>query len=251
MKQKFSLKISPDYDVLYIDGDACSVDAFGDEVSNVEPDLGPCFSIVIPGLEEWLFRYMNATDFVETTTDSSFDWKTWHYEGLCFAKALWEQLPRSYALYYEPPYEDRSQTLSLVEISEDTDILIERLGKEASLEARAPSYKNNVDFRMERRGQDLSALFRINRYECQVDIRHDDLSNIKGWLERIAKREASVESCRLLKAEFFLFRQTVGSHPEMGQFWIRDSYDSPPCFQAYVNVGELVEGLHQSLMPYW
>ncbi len=102
MNKKPYIRISPDIDVLFVDGDSCCASAYGDEISNDSPWLGPRFSIVVPGIDEWVRRYEDATDFAETTTEPSFDWISWHYEGLCFAKAIWEQMPRCYTLYYDP-----------------------------------------------------------------------------------------------------------------------------------------------------
>ncbi len=121
------IRISPDYDVLYQDGDGCCDSAYGDIIYNDAPCLGPRFSIVVPGIEEWLKRYEFATDFAEAMTDPSFDYITWHYEGLCFAKAIWEQMPRCFKLYYQPPYEDHSGTLGEVVIDENVESLIDSL----------------------------------------------------------------------------------------------------------------------------
>ncbi len=121
------IRISPDYDVLYQDGDGCCDSAYGDIIYNDAPCLGPRFSIVVPGIEEWLKRYEFATDFAEAMTDPSFDFITWHYEGLCFAKAIWEQMPRCFKLYYQPPYEDHSGTLGEVVIDENVESLIDSL----------------------------------------------------------------------------------------------------------------------------
>ncbi len=88
--KKTYIRISPDIDVLCINSDSCCASAYGDEIYNDSPWLGPRFSIVVPGIEEWVKRYEDATDFAETTTEPSFDWISWHYEGLCFAKAIWE-----------------------------------------------------------------------------------------------------------------------------------------------------------------
>lgn len=104
MDRKSFIRISPDSDVLYIDSDSCCVMAYGNEICNEGPSLGPRFSIVVPGIEEWVKRYEYATVFVETVTSPSFDWITWHYEGLCFAKAIWKQMPRCYE-HYEPPFD--------------------------------------------------------------------------------------------------------------------------------------------------
>ena len=67
MKKPY-IRISPDIDVLCINSDSCCASAYGDEICNDSPWLGPRFSIVVPGIEEWVKRYEYATDFAETTT---------------------------------------------------------------------------------------------------------------------------------------------------------------------------------------
>ena len=81
MNKKPYICISPDIDVLYQDSEGCCTSAYGDMISEERPSLGPRFSIVVPGIEEWVKRYEMATDFAETETDPAFDWATWHYEG--------------------------------------------------------------------------------------------------------------------------------------------------------------------------
>ena len=87
MDRKSFIRISPDSDVLYIDSDSCCVMAYGDEICNEGPSLGPRFSIVVPGIEEWVKRYEYATVFVETVTSPSFDWITHLYRTI-FRKTI-------------------------------------------------------------------------------------------------------------------------------------------------------------------
>lgn len=60
--KKTYIRISPDIDVLCINSDSCCASAYGDEIYNDSPWLGPRFSIVVPGIEEWVKRYEDATD---------------------------------------------------------------------------------------------------------------------------------------------------------------------------------------------
>ena len=110
------------------------------------PFWGKSTLLSTPGIEEWLHRYEMATDFTDTTTDPSFDWKTWHYEGLCFAKAIWERLPSSYSLFYRPPYEDGSCTMNEVKIDENTDKLIDQLRRVADKNIASVSFKDNHSY---------------------------------------------------------------------------------------------------------
>ena len=52
MSKRTYIRISPDIDVLCINSDSCCASAYGDEICNDSPWLGPRFSIVVPGIEE-------------------------------------------------------------------------------------------------------------------------------------------------------------------------------------------------------
>ena len=249
MKQNHYIKISPDIDVLYIDQEDCCYSAYGDEIYNGELELGPLFCFAMPGIEEWLTRYEIATDFANTTTDPSFDWLTWHYEGLCFAKAIWEQMPRAFTLYYEPPYEDRSQTLiGTIEVNEHIDILIDQLKARASHKITAPSFTKHVDFKVGLEKNEIILSFQINRLQTEVKIPFDRLSGIRKWMKEIIA--GNNPTCNLYPSDLRLhfFRQTVGSHPEMGQFWIENSRTHDKPFQAYVNIKDFIKGQYLSLL---
>ena len=148
-----------------MDEDGICSSAFGDGIANEDLNLGPRFSIVVPGMEEWARHYELATDFAETTTDPYFDWRSWHYEGLCFAKAIWEQLPRSYSLYYKPPFEDNSNTIGKIEIDENIDALIAKLCKDVRLEASAPSFIDNLEYKSMLFDNGMKVIFRIGALE--------------------------------------------------------------------------------------
>lgn len=248
MDSKQYIKISPDFDVLYVDAEGCSFDASGDEISNDDLEMGPLFCFAIPGIEEWLRRYVDATDFVDTVTDPSFDWKTWHCEGLLFAKAIREQLPRCYKLFYEPPYEDKNNTESCIEIDERIDNLIEVLGREECHNINKPSFMSHIDFRAERNDNYLSVLFQGNKNEAKVKIPFNSISEIRNWLEHIieAREAKSIIECSGYKLHFF--KQAIGAHTDMGQFWIVKSGKLHPVFTAYVNIREFVVGMYLSLM---
>ena len=248
MTRKSVLYISPDYDVLYQDSDSCCANAYGDEISNYSPWLGPIFSFVVPGIQEWLRRYEDATDFANTTTDPSFDWATWHYEGLCFAKAVWEQLPRCYTLYYDPPYEDRSGIISKVRIDETVDDLIDSLRLFASKKAAALSLKDNIEYDIKRKDGHLEVTFRINKLVFSISIPFNRLTGVKNWLKDIIDAKESACTIQLPGHDLHYSHQTVGSHPEMGQFWISKNYPYHNEFNAYVDTKEFVRGFYLSLM---
>lgn len=248
MNKKPYIRISPDIDVLFVDGDSCCASAYGDEISNDSPWLGPRFSIVVPGIDEWVRRYEDATDFAETTTDPSFDWISWHYEGLCFAKAIWEQMPRCYTLYYEPPFEDHSGTIVEVIIDENVDSLIGRLRPLAKRTPAPLSRKDNIEYQLERKDDCVQITFRINNLVLGMPLSFKSLPGIKQWLKDIIDAKGEVCTIQLTGYNLHYARQTVGSHPEMGRFWISKNYPYNDEFSAYVDTKEFVRGFYLSLM---
>lgn len=248
MSKRTYIRISPDIDVLCINSDSCCASAYGDEICNDSPWLGPRFSIVVPGIEEWVKRYEYATDFAETTTEPSFDWISWHYEGLCFAKAIWEQMPRCYTLYYEPPFEDHSGTLGEVIIDEHVDSLIDRLRPLAKRTASPLSRKDNVEYKLERKDRCIEITFRINNLVFNIPLSFKCLTGIKQWLKEIIDTKDGVCTIQLSGYDLNYAHQTVGSHPEMGRFWISKNYPYNDEFCAYVDTIEFVRGLYLSLI---
>lgn len=248
MNKKPYIRISPDIDVLFVDGDSCCASAYGDEISNDSPWLGPRFSIVVPGIDEWVRRYEDATDFAETTTEPSFDWISWHYEGLCFAKAIWEQMPRCYTLYYEPPFEDHSGTIGEVIIDENVDSLIGRLRPLAKRTPAPLSRKDNIEYKLKRKDDCVQITFRINNLVLGMPLSFKSLPGIKQWLKDIIDAKGEVCTIQLTGYNLHYARQTVGSHPEMGRFWISKNCPYNDEFTAYVDTKEFVRGFYLSLM---
>lgn len=248
MNKKPYIRLSPDIDTLYQDSEGCCDAAYGDVIYNDSPWLGPCFSFVVPGVEEWTKRYEYATDFAETTTEPSFDWALWHYEGLCFAKAIWEQLPRCYKLYYESPFEDRSGTIGKLTIDETVDSLIDSLRIHANGKVLPLSIKDNIEYELVRKADYLETTFRINKLTFNMHIPFRRLAGIRQWMKAIIGSSDEVCTLQIQGYDLNYAHQTVGSHPEMGRFWISKDAQYDDEFTAYVNTKEFVKGLYLSLM---
>lgn len=252
MTDKHFIRISPDIFVLYQDGEGCCSSAYSDEVSNVNRELGPVFSIVVPGLEEWCQRYEDATDFANTTTDPSFDWRSWHFEGLQFAKEIWQQMPRNYTLIYVPPFEDRSHTIKKLVVDENIDALIESLGPKSSFHKMPPALQNDIDFSCIRNKDSITVHFKLGRAERDVTIPFNRLEGLRKWLENLTyciwHSDKPVNVFQLSGCDLTFYKQTIGSHKDMGQFWINEDYDSCPKFSAYVNIRLFVKGFYLSVM---
>lgn len=248
MKQRPYICISPDYDVLYEDCEGCCDCAYDDKITNDDPQHGPLFSIVVPGINEWVKRYEKNVDFGGEATNSHFDWKTWHYEGLCFAKAIWKQLPRCYRLFYCPPHEDWSGIIGKLEIDEHIDEVIERLRPLASKEPASLSVKEVVRCKAKRSGDYAEVSLSTGHFAVNLSIPLSSMQALHHWLNDIVAAACPVCSVQISGHDLFFARQTVGSHPEMGQFWISKSGQSASELYAYVNTQEFVRALYLSLM---
>ncbi len=248
MERKPYILISPDFDVLYQDSEGCCDCCDNDVINNESPWLGPRFWLVVPGIEEWLRRYELTTDFVDSTIASSFDWCSWHYEGLCFAKAIWEQMPRCYALYYEPPFEDHSGTIGKVVIDENVNSLMESLRPSVQRIPAPLSFKDNIEYKLQREMDHIDATLCINKMVFNIDIPFNRMTEIRHWLKDIIDAKDKVCTIKLPKYDLHFAHQTVGAHPEMGRFWISQNIPYDDKFSGYVNTKEFVRGFYLSLM---
>lgn len=233
------IRISPDFDYLFIDGNGCCSTAYGDEISNEDFSLGPRFRIVIPGIEEWHRRYVNSTDFAATKTDESFDWLSWHYEGLLFAKEIKRQLPSCFKLLYNAPFEDVSRLVPKeIEIDDGINKLL------SSLEVNANTHyelglKNRVVFSSESQSKGLSLSICVGKLKTDLYIPQNRIDGLKSWLLDILKGEKDAISLELPSAKLIFFQQRIGNKA-MGQFWHETSDSTIPEFAAYVNKNEFV-----------
>lgn len=87
--------------------DGISVDVSKDIVSwsDTEED------IYIEGISEWYHDFDSVVDYVKGDLPESFDIVTWHAKGLSLAKSLREKLPQDVELWYQAPFEDKSNTI--------------------------------------------------------------------------------------------------------------------------------------------
>lgn len=256
METDHTLYIWPDYDYYIQDEEGKCYGSTDDEVYNNDMDQLPRFSFIVPGISEWWERYVRVTDFAETTTDPSFDWRRWHRDGLLFAKEVYRQLPRNYNLIYKCPFEDRSGILKEVNISKDSvDDVIQSLGPIPDMPDAKPSFKHNVLFTVntaEQRLIDIS--FKVGNYERSLYIYDlEDLKYVRLWLERIVIQKdemARTIAFNQHHTDSFMIPQRIGQFTQMGQLRIETS-SGEELFSAYVNRREFVRGLYLTLMNHF
>lgn len=248
MRNNYSYTITPDYDIFYCDPEGCEYTLYDDELSNDDISLGPCFRFVIPGMEEWQRRYEDATDFASTTTDPSFDWKSWHLEGLQFAKKIRLLLPKIYKLYYRPPYEDISNTIETIEVDENIDNKICLLGNESSFKGQKPSFKHNVSFTFEKKDNQYVITAEVINLKQTFSIHSNKIEYLRKWFVRIIKKEEDpVVLYNICDYELQYFHQSVGIHYNMGEFIIWHK-EKGTVFSAYVDTREFVRTFYFSFM---
>lgn len=242
------LAITPDIDYLFTDYEGCCFSAYGDEIYNEDFSLGPRFSIVVPGIEEWHRRYIDATDFAETETCQSFDWISWHLEGLLFAKEIKRQLPSCFRLYYNAPYEDNSNIIgNEIEITDDVDSLIESL-MENAISSKGIAFKHNVSYQTEKQTDCVSITAKVKNLSIDFNIPYNSISGLRNWLLDIIKGVEDVNVLNLPSVNLTFFPQRVGKHTEMGRLWIEKEKSVIPDFAAYVNTKEFIKSIYLSLM---
>lgn len=250
------ITISPDYDYYYQDEEGMCGGSTDDVIDNYEWNLQPRFNNIIPGIAEWCERFVMATDFANTTTAPSFDWRRWHRDGLLFAKELYRQLPRNYNLIYRKPFEDRSGILDEVDFSKDSaDDVIRSLGPIPDLPDAKPALKYNVAFTAEQAEYGLVTVkLRVGNLECNLTIYDlQDLQYVRKWMEGIAKNGDGITHTigfNRHTCDAYMIPQRIGQFTQMGQIRFEKSCREE-LFSAYVNRREFVRGLYLTLMTHF
>ena len=247
------ITISPDLDYYYQDEEGMCGGYSDDVIENNDRIIQPIFSIVLPGISEWSRRYEDKTDFANTETDPSFDWKRWHRDGLLFAKELYRQLPRSYNLLYDPPFEDKSGTLSTVDFSkDDVEAIIKSLGDHPYLPDARPSYKYNVAFQISDEEKDTLAItMTVGNYTHTLRAHRPKIFNyLRMWMERVVLDEEDVIQAVCFFGDTWAIQmmpQRIGQFTQMGQLRVVD-HNEEELFSAYVERREFIRGLYLSLL---
>ena len=123
--------VRPTLNQLYVDTDGTSCDVSSDAIVRQRYKWTRSdYSIIIPGLVEWLERYRHAVDQETYAVNPEFDWRIWHIDGLLFTKEIYSNLPRNIPVRYEKPPGDLSGLVENFDVQseEQIDQLLVQLG---------------------------------------------------------------------------------------------------------------------------
>ncbi len=109
-KVRHLCELAPDYDVHWQDEKGCGVTVEEDviEITDDPEGYNVIYRAKAPSMADWHEEYVNATDFANTETDESFDYKAWNSHGLALARTIRNQLPDDVDVWYMYPFEDKS-----------------------------------------------------------------------------------------------------------------------------------------------
>lgn len=240
--------ICPSAEGMYIDVDGVAETPDCDviEVREHRRSRALC-SFVVPGLMEWYERYLRF----QSGEDEGFDWKSWHRDGLLFARQIYQNMPRNIHLRYEAPAEDTSGTVEGFDVTEEgIDSLLESMGEcgderePAMCETVVTSIKDEGDsilIRLVVKGDDSSYTFRMPIVT---------LGLLKEFMEKIAKSEGETVmwESRSSDSGMYFYPQTIGGLKHMGQFQAFTS--GRLIFSAYVNSRHFVRSVYRSVMTH-
>lgn len=106
------MSISPDlYSSTQNDFISVGDDIFDDTFSVFDSNDNTVQEIIVPGIDNWLEEYRDATDFADTTTSSDFDYREWHKRGIAFAQEIRNKMIDNSDLWYHSPYEDKNSVV--------------------------------------------------------------------------------------------------------------------------------------------
>ena len=209
------------------------------------------YYMLIPGIMEWVARYRQATDFMAKTTSHEFNWRSWHRDGLLFAREIYRNLPRNISFRYEIPVTDNSGSIESFDVTEEAlDSLIECL--QYPYEDREPVLSEKVITLAKDDEGILGVKFKIkekNR-EFVFHLEYPSMTFLKVFLEKIvmSNGEPVGWDSKYSRSGMYFYPQTIGNVKHMGQFQMQLDGKSEPAIAAYVNSRELVRSIYRNIM---
>lgn len=242
--------LSPSLNHVYIDTDGTSSEVLSDLICRQEYRWTyKDYTIILPGLMEWVQRYRSAIDAATHKVDSEFNWVSWHTDGLLFTKELFRSLPRHIPVRYAIPAGDNSGLVEDFDVTseEQIDLLLSQIGDER-LE-REPVFVDSVVVGVKPEDDDICIRFKIKgKYDSfTFNLDYDVLLLLKDFLERIALSEGNVVVWESKTSEngMYLYPQTIGGFKNMYRLHIFSEKEL--AFSAYLNLRDFVRSVYRSI----
>lgn len=243
--------INPTQTKVYVDTDGTSCEVLSDTVLKQEHRWNRCdYSIILPGLIEWVQRYRNALDAVNNQVDPDFDWERWHCDGLLFTKELFRRLPRHITVRYAKPIGDNSGLIEDFDVisEEQIDLLLAQLAYEKI--DRNPVCVDSVVVGVKQEDDCICVRFKAkgkcDSFTFYLD--NEGILLLKDFLERIAISDKGVVVWESKTSEngMYLYPQEIGGFKHMYQLHIFSEKEL--VFSAYMNVRDFVRSTYKSIM---
>ena len=243
--------INPTPTRVYVDTDGTSCEVLSDILLKQEHRWNRCdYSIILPGLIEWVQRYRNALDAVNNQVDPDFDWERWHCDGLLFTKELFRRLPRHITVRYAKPIGDNSGLIEDFDVisEEQIDLLLAQLAYEQL--DRNPVSADTVVVGVKPEDEGVCVRFKTKgKYDSfTFSLEHEGILLLKDFLERIAISEKGIVVWESKTSEngMYLYPQEIGGFKHMYQLHIFSEKEL--VFSAYMNVRDFVRSTYKSIM---
>jgi hypothetical protein len=243
--------INPTPTRIYVDTDGTSCEVSSDIVLKQEYRWNRCdYSIVLPGLMEWVQRYRNALDMVNNQVVPEFEWNGWHRDGLLFTKELFRRLPRRITVRYAKPAGDNSGLIEDFDVisEEQIDLLLAQLAYEKM--DRNPVCVDSVVVGVKQEDDCICVRFKAkgksDSFTFYLD--NEGMLLLKDFLERIAISDQGVVVWESKTSEngMYLYPQDVGEFKNMYQLHIFSEKELD--FSAYLNARDFVRSIYKSIM---
>ena len=137
--------ICPTLNSVYVDPNGTSYDVASDIICRHEYRWADKeYTIILPGLVQWVERYRSPIDATTDKIDPEFNWSAWHRDGLLFTKEIYRRLPRYMCVRYAKPAADRSGLIQDFDVTseEQIDLMLAQLGDER--QEKEPTFIDSV-----------------------------------------------------------------------------------------------------------
>lgn len=245
--------IRPSLNSVYIDTDGTSYEVSSDIISRQAYKWTRNeYTIILPGLMEWVDRYRSAIDTSINKVDPQFNWLDWHRDGLLFTKEIFRKLPRYIPVRYAKPAGDHSGLIEDFDVTseEQIDFMLANLGDER--QEREPMLVDSVGVGVKLEDEGICVRFKIKgKYDSFTFVLdYETVLLLKDFLERIAISEGNKVVWESMTSEngMYLYPQTIGGFKNMYQLHIFSEKEL--VFSAYLNLRDFVRSVYRSIMTH-